>query len=93
MPLHMHVFKSNDFFAGVTIPEPEVNDPLENKIPKNIEELGMDFLRKCLDKDPQKRPNCEQLLRHQYFNNVKVPELESDDNQNKFRQRSKVRVF
>jgi cyclin-dependent kinase-like len=93
MPRHMHVFKTNDFFAGVTIPEPEVNDPLENKIPKNIEELGMDFLRKCLDKDPQKRPNCEQLLRHQYFNNVKVPELESDDNQNKFRQRSKVRIF
>ena len=93
LPRHMTVFKSNEFFAGVTIPEPETSDPLENKIPKNIEEAGMELLRKCLDKDPQKRPNCEQLLRHPYFINVKIPDLETDDNQIKYRQRSKVRIL
>ncbi|CAG2109653.1 unnamed protein product, partial [Medioppia subpectinata] len=92
MPRHMTVFKTNEFFAGVTLPEPETHEPLESKIPKQIEESGMDFLRKCLDKDPQKRPVCDVLLRHPYFINVKIPEIEStaeDTNHTKFRQRSK----
>ena len=90
LPRHITVFKTNEFFSGVNIPEPETSEPLDSKIPKHIEELGMDFLYKCLDKDPQKRPNCEQLLRHQYFSNVKIPDVESEENPIKFRQRSKV---
>lgn len=90
LPRHMHVFKTNDFFAGVTIPEPEVGDPLDNKIPKHIEEAGVDLLHKCLDKDPQKRPTCEQLLRHPYFSGVKIPELEVESSTKFNRQRSNV---
>ncbi|XP_015792516.1 cyclin-dependent kinase-like 1 isoform X2 [Tetranychus urticae] len=89
IPRHIQIFRSNDFFAGVTIPETEITDPLSNKIPRHIEDSGFDFLKKCLDKDPQKRPTCETLLRHQYFNNVKIPELENEEVQFKFRQRSK----
>ncbi|XP_053208727.1 cyclin-dependent kinase-like 1 isoform X2 [Panonychus citri] len=89
IPRHVQIFRSNDFFAGVTIPETEITDPLSGKIPRHVEDTGFDFLRKCLDKDPQKRPNCDLLLRHPYFNNVKIPELESEEVQFKFRQRSK----
>lgn len=92
IPRHVQIFRSNDFFAGVTIPETEITDPLSGKIPRHVEDTGFDFLRKCLDKDPQKRPNCDLLLRHPYFNNVKIPELESEEVQFKFRQRSKVRT-
>lgn len=31
--------------------------------------ITLDFLEKCLDKDPGKRWTCEQLLRHAYFEN------------------------
>lgn len=64
---HMQIFRTNEFFAGVTLPMPEVRDPLESKMPKNSSKEALDFLYKCLDKDPAKRFNCEQLLRHPYF--------------------------
>ncbi|RWS11292.1 cyclin-dependent kinase-like 1 [Dinothrombium tinctorium] len=89
IPRHLQIFKSNDFFSGVAIPELQATEGLINKIPKHIEESGVDFLKKCLDKDPQKRPASEQLLRHPYFNNVKIPELEVEEAQLKYRQRSK----
>lgn len=90
IPRHAQIFRSNDFFAGVVIPETEITDPLVAKIPRHIEDAGFDFLRKCLDKDPGKRSTCEQLLRHHYFMNVKIPDIEQEDNPVKLRQRSKV---
>lgn len=77
---HMQIFKTNDFFIGVVIPEPEIIESLENKIPPNIDENGMDFLKKCLDKDPDKRYTCEQLLKHPYFDHFKIPELMDENN-------------
>ncbi|XP_022658006.1 cyclin-dependent kinase-like 4 isoform X1 [Varroa jacobsoni] len=68
IPRHLQIFKSNDFFAGVTIPEPDHMEPLEDMIPKNNDKYAIDFLKKCLDKDPSRRSSCEQLLRHFYFN-------------------------
>lgn len=93
LPRHLQIFRSNDFFAGVMIPETEVTDPLINKIPRHIDDLGIDFLKKCLDIDPNRRYTCEQLLRHPYFLNVKIPEIELDDSNFKPRQRSKVSRF
>lgn len=75
IPRHVTIFKSNEFFAGVTIPEPEVIESLEQKIPKHVDANGFDFLRHTLDKDPAKRPTCEQLLQYPYFHNVKIPDL------------------
>jgi len=66
IPRHMQVFRSNEFFAGVTLPMPEVREPLEAKL-KSIPKESLEFLYKCLDKDPSKRYNCESLLRHAYF--------------------------
>lgn len=68
IPRHMQIFRTNEFFAGVTLPMPDVRDPLETKMPKSTSREAIDFLYKCLDKDPTKRLTCEQLLRHPYFN-------------------------
>lgn len=75
LPRHINIFRSNEFFAGVAIPEPDVIETLEQKIPKHIDQTGLEFLRRTLDRDPTKRPTCEQLLQFAYFSNVKVPDL------------------
>lgn len=75
LPRHITIFRSNEFFTGVAIPDPDVIESLEQKIPKHIDPTGLEFLRRTLDKDPSKRPTCEQLLQFPYFNNVKIPDL------------------
>ncbi|XP_046660050.1 LOW QUALITY PROTEIN: cyclin-dependent kinase-like 1 [Homalodisca vitripennis] len=92
---HMLIFKSNEFFAGITLPQPDSLEPLHEKLPKHA--LGdpniLDFLHKCLDKEPSKRWTCEQLLTHPYFNNFhfKLPdqELEEFEKLRKHRDRSR----
>nr|XP_018911496.1 PREDICTED: cyclin-dependent kinase-like 1 [Bemisia tabaci] len=68
-PRHMHVFRTNEFFRGITLPTPDTLDPLENKIPTD-DRLVLDFLQRCLDKDPLRRWSCEQLLHHPYFDEL-----------------------
>lgn len=54
----------------------------------------LDFLQKCLDKDPNQRWSCEQLLQHPYFENFhfKMPEAEMEEFEKlkKYRDRSRV---
>lgn len=56
----------------------------------------LDFLKKCLDKDPNERWTCEQLLRHSYFDNFhyKMPDVEMEEFEKlkKYRERSRVSV-
>ncbi|XP_013171152.1 PREDICTED: cyclin-dependent kinase-like 1 isoform X1 [Papilio xuthus] len=71
LPRHMTIFSQNTFFQGMALPEPGQLQPLEARIPQrcaNNEQL-MDFLKRCLDKDPVSRWSCEQLLRHSLFEN------------------------
>ena len=63
----MQIFRTNEFFAGVTLPMPDQREPLEVKMPKSMNREAMDFLYECLDRDPLKRWTCEQLMRHPYF--------------------------
>ncbi|XP_069673262.1 cyclin-dependent kinase-like 1 isoform X2 [Periplaneta americana] len=81
IPRHMNIFKSNEFFYGVTLPQPDVLEPLESKLPRQNNPNVMDFLKKCVDKDPARRWSCEQLLRHPYFDNFhfKIPESELEE--------------
>jgi len=48
IPRHMKVFKNNEFFAGLSIPEPDVRESLEAKMPRDFSADGMDFLKVCL---------------------------------------------
>lgn len=55
------------------------------------------FLKKCLDKDPNERWTCEQLLRHSYFDNFhfKMPDVETEEFEKlkKYRERSRVSLM
>ncbi|XP_031357571.1 cyclin-dependent kinase-like 1 isoform X2 [Photinus pyralis] len=88
---HMHVFKTNDFFQGVSLPVPQQLAPLEVKLPHSSPTI-LDFLRKCLDKDPAKRWTCDQLLTHQYFENFhfKVDEIEEQNFEKNSRDKSRT---
>ncbi|XP_054721956.1 cyclin-dependent kinase-like 1 [Uloborus diversus] len=60
IPRHMQVFRANDFFAGVTIPEPDVRESLDSKIPKHVHEHGVDFIKahsatKSTERKPTRR--------------------------------------
>ena len=45
IPRHMKVFKNNEFFAGLSIPEPDVRESIESKMPRDFSIDGMDFLK------------------------------------------------
>lgn len=77
IPRHMLAFKNNDFFHGVTLPVPQEMRPLEVKLPM-CNQVQLDFLKKCLDKDPGKRWTCDQLLTHEYFENFNFKVDETD---------------
>ncbi|XP_023212142.1 cyclin-dependent kinase-like 4 isoform X2 [Centruroides sculpturatus] len=85
IPRHIQIFKSNDFFSGVNIPEPDSRESLESKMPPSVNEQGLDFLKRCLDKDPQMRYTCEQLLKHSYFDNANISDLEPEIMQSRIR--------
>ncbi|XP_033609638.1 cyclin-dependent kinase-like 1 isoform X2 [Cryptotermes secundus] len=93
IPRHMNIFKSNEFFYGVSLPQPDILEPLESKLPRQSNAHVLDFLKKCVDKDPARRWSCEQLLRHSYFDNFhfKIPEseLEEFEKLRKLRDRSR----
>uniref|UniRef100_A0A182SNM3 Cyclin-dependent kinase-like 2 n=1 Tax=Anopheles maculatus TaxID=74869 RepID=A0A182SNM3_9DIPT len=69
LPRHLAIFNQNEFFKGITLPVPPTLETLEAKMPSRTlaNPLMMDFLKKCLDKDPAKRWSCERLATHQYF--------------------------
>lgn len=54
---------------GVTLPVPVSFEPLEAKVPvKCLQNPDIvDFLKKCVDKDPTRRWSCDKLLLHPYF--------------------------
>ncbi|XP_045533450.1 cyclin-dependent kinase-like 4 isoform X7 [Pieris brassicae] len=83
LPRHMTIFSQNSFFQGLALPEPTTVETLEKKIPSRYanNELIIDFLNRCLDKDPMMRWTCEQLLRHPIFENFlfTVPASDHDE--------------
>ncbi|XP_077285650.1 cyclin-dependent kinase-like 1 [Arctopsyche grandis] len=90
---HMLIFSQNDFFQGMTLPEPSSIEPLSKKIPQRYanDRNVLDFMEKCLDKDPIKRWTCEQLLRHPIFHNFyyRLPDSELEEFEKIKRDKSK----
>jgi len=82
IPRHMQIFKQNEFFCGLSIPDPGTIEPIERKLPVDLAgQEGVDFMKKCLDKDPAKRQTCEQLLNHSFFKGFtfKFPDSELEE--------------
>ncbi|KAK0411322.1 hypothetical protein QR680_005601 [Steinernema hermaphroditum] len=66
LPRHMQIFRSNQFFYGLSIPEPDAIQDLPSKLP-TASPVIIDFLFKCFDTNPEKRWSCAELLNHDYF--------------------------
>ena len=42
----MQIFKTNEFFCGLSIPDPGTIDPIEKKLPRDIAGAdGVDFMK------------------------------------------------
>ena len=42
----MQIFKSNEFFCGLSIPDPGTIEPIEKKLPKELAGVdGVDFMK------------------------------------------------
>uniref|UniRef100_A0A8C3LC92 cyclin-dependent kinase n=1 Tax=Chrysolophus pictus TaxID=9089 RepID=A0A8C3LC92_CHRPC len=74
IPRHQQVFSTNQFFSGVTIPDPESMEPLEMKFP-SISYPALALMKGCLRMDPAERQTCEQLLQHPYFDSIREADL------------------
>ncbi|KAE9552176.1 hypothetical protein FO519_004623 [Halicephalobus sp. NKZ332] len=74
IPRHVQIFKSNQFFRGLSIPEPDEVVGLKQKLPQ-LSTVILDFLEKCFDPNPDMRWSCAELLQHEYFHgfNFRVP--------------------
>ncbi|KAJ8341107.1 hypothetical protein SKAU_G00333980 [Synaphobranchus kaupii] len=70
IPRHQQVFSNNQFFSGVSIPEPQEKEPLEQRYP-NLSHQALGLMKGCLRMDPSERLTCEQLLEHPYFDSLR----------------------
>ncbi|TNN65585.1 Cyclin-dependent kinase-like 1 [Liparis tanakae] len=70
IPRHQQVFSNNQFFCGVSIPEPQEMEPLEQKSP-NLSAQALSLMKGCLRMDPSERLTCEQLLQQPYFDSLR----------------------
>lgn len=60
------------------MPTPQQITPLAQRM-AGCNAVTLDFLERCLDKDPGRRWTCEQLLRHAYFENFSFKMDGGDD--------------
>ncbi|CAL8302274.1 unnamed protein product [Boreogadus saida] len=70
IPRHQQVFSSNQFFSGVSLPEPLDVEPLEQRYAQ-VSHQAMSLMKGCLRMDPSERQTCEQLLEHHYFDSLR----------------------
>ncbi|KAJ3590852.1 hypothetical protein NHX12_008800 [Muraenolepis orangiensis] len=66
IPRHQQVFRSNVFFSGVSIPEPDAMEPLEKRF-HVASPHALQVMKSCLVMDPSLRLSCEALLELPYF--------------------------
>ena len=49
IPRHMQIFKQNEFFCGLSIPDPGTIEPIERKLPVELAgQEGIDFMKVSL---------------------------------------------
>ncbi|KAJ7313303.1 hypothetical protein JRQ81_004592 [Phrynocephalus forsythii] len=64
---HQELFYKNPLFAGVRLPDVKELEPLEKRYPK-FSVTVIEFAKRCLQTDPDKRPSCSELLQSDLFN-------------------------
>ncbi|CAB4007227.1 cyclin-dependent kinase-like 2 [Paramuricea clavata] len=62
---HKEIFSRNPLFVGMRLPEAKQVEPLEKRF--KIAPLALDFTKQCLRLDPDARPTCTSLLKHEYY--------------------------
>lgn len=63
---HKEVFLRNPLFVGMRLPEVKEVTPLEKKFTR-ISNFSLAFIKVCLRLDPDERPTCSELLKHEFF--------------------------
>ncbi|CAB1418538.1 unnamed protein product [Pleuronectes platessa] len=82
IPRHQQVFSNNQFFSGVSIPEPLEMETLEQKYP-NLSHQALSLMKGCLRMDPSERLTCAQLLLHPYFDHLREKSQSSSREQDR----------
>uniref|UniRef100_A0A3B4B496 Protein kinase domain-containing protein n=1 Tax=Periophthalmus magnuspinnatus TaxID=409849 RepID=A0A3B4B496_9GOBI len=88
IPRHQQVFSNNQFFSGVSVPEPQEMEPLEQKYP-NVSPQALSLMKGCLKMDPSERLSCEQLLRHPYFDSLREKNQTTSRDQDRTNKRTR----
>ncbi|XP_060595264.1 cyclin-dependent kinase-like 2 isoform X15 [Ruditapes philippinarum] len=63
---HKEVFMRNPLFVGMRLPEVREVTPLEKKFSR-MSNFSLALIKDCLKLDPDDRPTCSQLLKHEFF--------------------------
>ncbi|KAI8796409.1 cyclin-dependent kinase 2 isoform X1 [Biomphalaria glabrata] len=63
---HKEVFHRNPLFVGMRLPEVKEVAPFGKKYPR-VSEEAVDVMKLCLQLDPDQRPTCTDLLKHNLF--------------------------
>ncbi|KAF4016245.1 hypothetical protein G4228_007816 [Cervus hanglu yarkandensis] len=92
IPRHQSIFKSNQFFHGISIPEPEDMETLEEKF-SDVYPVALNFMKECLKMNPDDRLTCAQLLESPYFDSFQEDQIKRkarNEGRNRRRQQNQL---
>ncbi|XP_010808242.1 cyclin-dependent kinase-like 4 isoform X3 [Bos indicus] len=92
IPRHQSIFKSNQFFHGISIPEPEEMETLEEKF-SDVHPVALSFMKECLKMNPDDRLTCAQLLESPYFDSFQEDQIKRkarNEGRNRRRQQNQL---
>ncbi|XP_032353273.1 cyclin-dependent kinase-like 4 isoform X2 [Camelus ferus] len=92
IPRHQSIFKSNQFFHGISIPEPEDVETLEEKF-SDAHPVALNFMKECLQMNPDDRLTCAQLLESPYFDSFREDQMKRkarNEGRNRRRQQNQL---
>ncbi|XP_071457331.1 cyclin-dependent kinase-like 4 [Marmota flaviventris] len=95
IPRHQSIFKSNQFFHGISIPEPEDMETLEEKF-SDAYPVALNFMKGCLKMNPDDRLTCAQLLESSYFDSFQEDQMKRkarNEGRNRRRQQTARSAF
>nr|XP_060479115.1 cyclin-dependent kinase-like 4 [Panthera onca] len=92
IPRHQSIFKSNQFFHGISIPEPGDMETLEEKF-SEAHPMSLNFMKECLKMNPDDRLTCAQLLESPYFDSFREDQIKRkarNEGRNRRRQQNQL---